>query len=375
MAGIYIHIPFCLKKCNYCDFYSNTNLEIAQKLVESEVEELGFRKDYLRNERIDTIYFGGGTPSVLKIEWVAILLSAVYEYFQVNENCEVTFECNPDDLTTDYLSGLNNIGINRISLGVQSFDDDALKFLGRRHSAAQATDAISKSLQDGFKNISIDLIFGVPGLSFENYKHTLKIAIESGVQHISAYQLTYEEGTLLYKRLINKKIQETGEEESIQQFDYTIEYLNHNGFYQYEVSNYAREGFRSRHNWLYWSNGLYLGIGPSAHSYDGETRQWNIGNNRDYMNGILLKDGYFRIESLTEIDRYNEYVLTSLRTSQGVSGDYVVRTFDISIYKHFIKIISDLVDQEFVNFNSGSYILSKKGIFILDLLVRKLSYS
>jgi oxygen-independent coproporphyrinogen-3 oxidase len=374
MAGIYIHIPFCKKKCSYCDFYSNTNLGILKDLINAEVDELILRKDYLRQEDIDTVYFGGGTPSVLNHDQVEVLLKAVYDNFKVNDNSEITFECNPDDLTKEYLAGLKHLGINRISIGVQSFYDEALKFLGRRHSSDQAKNSVIQSIHEGFRNVSIDLIFGIPGVSFEKYKESLHQAIDLGIQHISAYQLTFEENTLLYKMLNSNTISEIDEEEVIKQFEYTINYLNSNGFYQYEVSNYAREGFMSRHNWLYWSNGLYLGVGPSAHSYDGEMRQWNTSSNMRYVQQVMSGVSHFTIEQLSEMDRFNEYILTGLRTSKGVSYNYIRKYFNEKISTHFIKVIKDFVDQSLINKIGETYTVSMKGINILDFIIRKLNY-
>ena len=374
MAGIYIHIPFCKKKCSYCDFYSNANLGISTAMINSEIAEMQLRKDYLKDEIISSIYFGGGTPSVLSLEQVNVLMNSIFLFFMVLDDCEITFECNPDDLSIAYLEGLRKLGINRISVGVQSFDDSILKFLNRRHNSSQVRDVIKLAKETGFKNISIDLMYGIPGMSFDCYKESLLEGINSGVQHISAYHLNIEKNTLLHKLLDNNKIEELNEEDSIQQFDYTIEKLEEHGFRQYEVSNYSREGYMSKHNWLYWSNISYLGIGPSAHSYDGETRQWNISDNHDYMKGMQLKEGYFRIERLTEIDKYNEYILTALRTSHGVSLDYVFCTFNKDIYVHFRKIINELGDGDFMNFSNRTYALNKKGFFILDFLIRKFYY-
>lgn len=374
MAGIYLHIPFCKQKCSYCDFYSNTNLGISQALINSEIEELKLRQEYLRNETVSTIYFGGGTPSVLTLYQVEQLLKAEYDNFNVLNECEITFECNPDDLTFEYLKRLRQIGINRISIGVQSFNDEVLNFLNRRHSSAQASLVINQAKEAGFGNISIDLMFGIPGMSFESYRETLSKAIQSGVQHISAYQLTFEENTLLYKQLTTNKIQEIEEEESIKLLDYTIEKLNEFGFKQYEVSNYARAGFESRHNSNYWANISYLGIGPSAHSYDGKTRQWNISNSTAYIKEIELGKEYFNSEVLTEVDQYNEYIMTRLRTTLGVSVNYVVNTFNKNIITHFLKNIKEIVDDGFMICDDDRYSLNRKGFFILDFLVKKIYY-
>jgi oxygen-independent coproporphyrinogen III oxidase len=374
MAGIYLHIPFCMKKCNYCDFYSNSNFGIVPDILKAEKNELELRHKYLKNENIDTIYFGGGTPSILNHEQIENLLKAIYKNFSVNDGCEITFECNPDDLKNGYLSALKSLGINRISIGVQSFNDEALKFLGRRHTAEQAKNAIIGSLQEGFTNISIDLIFGIPGVSFENYKMSLQQAINLGVPHISAYQLTIEEKSILYKRLINNIIHQNTEEEIIEQFEYTMNFLKTQGFQQYEVSNYARDGFMSRHNWLYWSNGHYIGVGPSAHSYNGESRQWNISNNPEYIKRIEEKDSYFTVEQLSEIDQFNEYLLTGLRTSKGVSLDYIKQFFGERLASHFIRKITGFVDGSLIKRIGNNFSVSIKGITILDFMLKELIY-
>jgi oxygen-independent coproporphyrinogen III oxidase len=375
MAGIYLHIPFCKQKCSYCDFYSNTNVGIAPALIEAEKKELVERKKYLKNEHVKTIYFGGGTPSVLKLRQVEQLLSVIYENFNVLKDAEITFECNPDDLNIEYLVGLKTLGINRVSIGVQSFNDDVLKFLNRRHSAEQAGIVIEASKDAGFDNISIDLMFGIPGMSFESYQESLLKGINAGVQHLSVYQLTFEENTLLYKRLVNKKITEIDEEECIRQFDYTIEKLKEYGFRQYEISNYANQGFESKHNTLYWSNENYLGIGPAAHSYDGGARQWNAADSNKYLKGISNGENYFDVETLTETDKYNEYVLTGLRTARGISAHYVQNTFNQSINAHFLKVVNNIVKDGFMDNSEGFYTLRKNGIFILDFMVRKLYFN
>jgi len=372
MAGIYFHIPFCKKKCSYCDFYSNTNFGILRLLINAEIKELTLRKDYLKNEIVHTIYFGGGTPSILTIDQIDLLLKAVYDNFIVSTECEITFECSPDDLTIEYLTGLRKTGVNRISIGVQSFNDQVLKFLSRRHSASQASKVIDYAIKAGFDNISVDIMFGIPRMTFESYKETLSKLINSGIQHISAYQLTFEERTLLYKRLISNKIQEISEEESIQQFDFTIDTLEKHGFLPYEVSNYAKAGFESKHNCNYWDNVNYLGIGPSAHSYDGNTRQWNVSNTVLYCKGVDMKDGYYDREFLTENDRYNEYIMTKLRTARGVSENYVMNTFNKKIQQHFLKQLNELIDEGFINCNEDSLALKRKGIFILNLLINRL---
>ncbi len=374
MAGIYLHIPFCKRKCSYCDFYSNTNFDISNELISAEAVELRLRRDYLNQEGIKSIYFGGGTPSVLGLNKVNLLLSSIYSNYEVNCDCEITFECNPDDLSGNYLDGLRNLGINRLSIGIQSFSDNVLKFLGRRHSAEQAKNAVLEAKMKGFDNISVDLIFGIPGSSFENYKQSLQEAVNLDVQHISAYQLTFEEKTLLYKLLVNNKIEEINEEDSIQQFNYTIKFLKDHGFCQYEVSNYTKDGFGSRHNSLYWTNGLYLGIGPAAHSYNGYSRQWNIANSKKYIKNVNEGFDFYSIENLTEGDLFNEYILTRFRTSEGVSFDYIKNYFNEKISSHFLREIDNFEKDSFVNKIEGNYKLTHKGLNILDFIVRKISY-
>lgn len=374
MAGIYLHTPFCKKKCNYCDFYSDTKIKNIKAVIDSEIKELELKKNYLKHECIESIYLGGGTPSLLKINFIKALLEAINKNYLINNDCEITFECNPDDITRNYLSELKQSGINRISMGVQSFNNNALKFLGRRHSAEQAENAIITTLNEGFKNVSVDLIFGIPGLSFDNYVISLQTAVNFHIQHISAYQLTYEENTLLHKRLFNNEFTEVKEDIIIEQFDYTIDFLTRNGFRQYEVSNYAREGFMSRHNWLYWNNGKYLGVGPSAHSYDGKSRQWNNSDNLKYIWQINSGEHYYQIEILSEIDMYNEYILTGLRTSKGISLNYIRKCFNKNLSAHFSNIIKDFVEDSLINKTGDNYIISTRGINILDFIIKKLSY-
>ena len=375
MAGIYIHIPFCKKKCSYCDFFSNTRIEQIQSVVDAEVREIELRSDYLKGESIGSIYFGGGSPSMLSLQLVERLMHAIYKYYNVLDGSEVTFECNPDDLTLSYLQGLRDLGINRISIGVQSFDDEILAFLNRRHNAIQAEKAIELTKEAGFKEISIDLMFGLPGMSSEKYIAGLEKGISFNLGHISAYHLNIEPNTVLYKKLNNKVFKELSEDESIFQFAHTIEKLKESGYNHYEVSNYARDGHESRHNWLYWKGEKYIGIGPSAHSYDKTTRQWNISNTNSYIKGIEQNMNYFERENLSESDKYNEYILTAIRTSNGISANYILNNYNRDICNHFIKTLQ-IVEKEgyIINVFKDIWALERKGIFILDLIVKKFYY-
>lgn len=372
MAGIYFHIPFCRKKCNYCDFYSKRESGGTEYLVRSEIAELISRKDYPGDEMIDTIYFGGGTPSLLNISQINDILTAVYQNFDVSDECEITFEANPDDLTEDYLSLLRQCNINRLSIGIQSFNDDILKFLGRRHDSSKIEQIIDHARKAGFSNISGDLIFAIPGMDFETYLDSLNKMVNLNLEHISAYSLTIEKGTYFYKLVQNSKLTEVSDEEMLRQFNTTMDVLGANGFVQYEISNYAREGFFSRHNSSYWNNKNYLGIGPSAHSYNQVSRQWNVSNTAKYCNHVMNGAPYFEIEYLTQYDRFNEYLITGLRMKKGISLNYMINNFDTGIIKQFQKEAEKLYESELINNTSGHIVLTRKGMSVADYIIRQL---
>jgi oxygen-independent coproporphyrinogen-3 oxidase len=375
MAGIYIHVPFCKRKCYYCDFYSTANVAQIDGFITAVKKEMELRTGYLLNENIQSIYFGGGTPSLLSLSQIDFLIRTFRAYFQISPFAEITFECNPDDVSPNYFTGLKEIGINRISLGIQSFDDEILMFLNRRHDSKKAVDAVKWARDAGFENISIDLIFGIPGMSHENYEFSLLKAINLDVEHLSAYSLSIEKGTVLYKKVNKGIVKSVDEETSLHQFDLTIEKLEANSYKHYEVSNYALKGFESKHNWLYWTNGKYIGLGPSAHSYDGKSRQWNFNNTEKYIAAINNGSDFFERENLSEMDLYNEYVLTSLRTCKGISEDYIKSYFDNKFYKHFLKVLNSFNNEGyFVNYDEEKWALNKKGIFIMDYIIRKFSF-
>lgn len=375
MSGIYFHIPFCKKKCSYCDFYSKNDLNGIDELVKYEIKELKLRSDYLDNELVNTIYFGGGTPSLLNINSIQELLNCVRNEYIVSDNCEITFEANPDDLTEDYLNYLFNIGINRLSIGIQSFNDDVLKFLGRRHDSKKLKHIIKIAQQIGFDNISVDVIFGIPGFELSSYLESLSRIFDLNIQHISAYSLTITEGTLLYKRFKNNKLDLIGEDDLLNQFNSTIDELSKHGFIQYEISNYAREGFKSRHNCSYWEDVRYLGIGPSAHSYNKVSRQWNISNTGTYCNNISQQKSFYEIEYLTNNDKFNEYIITGLRTSTGISKIYIFENFDKKIYCYFIDKIDNLFNNNLIFINDDKISLTRNGIFISDYILELLYYT
>ncbi len=318
MAGIYLHVPFCKKKCLYCDFYSvGTKNKILQYPI-LVANELSLRKDFIVNEPIDTIYFGGGTPSLLSPDQIAHILNSIAKAFNISDDSEITIEANPDDITGELLLGYRSVGINRLSLGVQSFIDSELSFLGRRHDAQATQKSIALALNNGFENISIDLIYGIPDSSLENWDYNLKMAFSLNIKHLSCYHLTYESGTPLTRRLKEKKFNEVDESISVQQFNLLKELAEQNSFIHYEVSNLAKEGFYSRHNTAYWNGVHYLGLGPSAHSYNGLRREWNPNSYIEWEIGIESENPAIHSEDIDKQIHLNEILLTHLRTIWGV---------------------------------------------------------
>jgi len=374
MAGVYFHIPFCRQKCNYCDFYSRKDSGGVEDLVKSEIKEIVLRKDYIKGEKVNTIYFGGGTPSLLSIVHLKDLLDSVKDNFEVSSDCEITFEANPDDLTKEYLIALYQTGINRLSVGIQSYNDNILKFLGRRHDNKKLTEIIEFAKKAGFNNISADLIFAIPGMDFEVYMDSLDKISQLGIQHVSAYSLTIEKGTYFYKLLQNNTIGEVSEEEMLRQYNATIDILALHGFAQYEISNYAKEGFKSRHNSSYWEDEMYLGIGPSAHSYDRVSRQWNVSDTKKYCTNISLAVPFWEIEFLTINDKFNEYLITGLRTSLGISLSYVNNNYNDNIIRHFNIEVDKLLKSNLMCYNGDYIVLTRKGMLISDFILRQLYF-
>ncbi len=320
MAGIYIHIPFCERRCAYCDFFSTTRLERRGAYIDALLEELAMRADYLRKEEvIETIYFGGGTPSQLDASAVGRLLDAIGRQYNVKNDAEITLEANPSDLTTDYAGRLLGAGVNRLSIGIQSFQDVLLQTLGRRHDAATAKNSVRMAQESGFRNISIDLMYGLPRQTLTQWQTDLEEAIALGVQHISTYCLSYEKNTLFGKMLAEGKLEEASEELANTMYESTIARLKEAGFHQYEVSNFSLPNYYSRHNSSYWNNVAYIGIGAGAHSYDGKSRQWNVSDIERYMDSIRASVLPCEREILSKNDLYNERVMLSLRTDKGLA--------------------------------------------------------
>lgn len=322
MAGIYFHIPFCKRICAYCDFYKSVELGRVDALVEALGRELEARRDYLGGEAVRTRYFGGGTPSLCTPQALGGLLRRTEELFDCSGVEETTLEANPDDLDARYLDALRREGFDRLSIGVQSLDDDCLRLMNRRHTARQALEALRTAREAGFDNITADLIFGIPGFGGDSLRRTIDGLLAAEVQHISAYHLTVEPDTAFGRRAARGTFAAVDESVSEREFLAVHEALCGAGFEHYEVSNYARPGFRARHNAAYWHGAKYLGVGPAAHSYDGAGRQWNVASVTKYLDGAAAEN-----ETLTETDRYNEYLLTRLRTSDGADVREIVRLF------------------------------------------------
>lgn len=313
MAGLYFHIPFCKRICAYCDFYKSADLRRMDLLTAAMHCEMDLRRDYLGEESVTTRYFGGGTPSLCTPETIHGLLAHAAVLFDCSQVVETTLEANPDDLTDEYLSALRDAGVNRLSIGIQSFDDDCLKLMNRRHTSAQAIHAVQVAQRSGFDNITVDLIFGVPGFGGESLRRSLDTTLQLGVQHISAYHLTIEPNTVFGRRVARGEFSPVEESISEEEFLLVHDTLTKAGYEHYEVSNYALPGFRARHNAAYWHGVKYLGIGPAAHSFDGEERHWSVSDVERYISGASCE-----CEQLTTRDRFNEYLMTRLRTSEGI---------------------------------------------------------
>ena len=327
MAGIYVHIPFCKKACHYCDFHFTTTQYYRDEIIKQLANEIEQRKNYLTERTLNTIYFGGGTPSILNEEELNLLMKSIHKNFSVAEKAEITLEANPDDLSIEKLLMLKKTGINRLSIGVQSFRDEDLKWMNRAHDAIHAKQAVINAASAGFNNISIDLIYGLPTSKLADWKKNLEEAVTLPVQHLSCYCLTVEDNTALHHFIKKGKVIEKKDEVSSEEFLMANEFLTGNDFEHYEISNYGLRNFHSRHNSSYWDNEPYLGIGPSAHSYNGISRQWNVANNIQYLNS--MKDGklLFEKEELSIEQQFNEYLMTRLRTSSGISMEYIESVF------------------------------------------------
>lgn len=374
MAGIYIHIPFCKQRCNYCAFYSSTLYNIKEEYTNAVCQELRMRKEYTGNNTIATIYFGGGTPSTLSAEQLHKICDTIYSTYNIAETPEVTIECNPDDLTPQFLEQLRRLPFNRISMGVQSFNDTQLKCLGRRHTAEGARQAVANARAAGYSNISIDLMFALPGSTAEDWQHDLESAIKLKPEHLSAYNLMYEEGTPLYRALQRGDFEELSEDENVTQFRMLITAMKNAGYRHYEISNFALPGRESRHNSSYWNDTPYIGCGAAAHSYNGTSREWNIADIKAYIEGINSGKRNFEIEHLTEEEHYNDTILTRLRTAEGLPLKWMKEKFSKKLNTYMLRAAEKEVALGNLKEEDGNLSLTEKGIFISDAVIRELIY-
>ncbi|NND31770.1 MAG: radical SAM family heme chaperone HemW [Saprospiraceae bacterium] len=356
MAGLYVHVPFCKQACSYCNFHFSTNLNGIDRLVDALLKELTLRNDYLNGHHIESIYLGGGTPSLLNEGQLNKIISAISQVFTVVRTAEITLEANPDDLDNDKLRMLAASPVNRLSIGVQSFRDQDLSFMHRAHNASQALASIENSLKFGFENLSVDLIYGIPGLSMNDWRNNLGSLVALGVPHWSCYSLTIEPQTLLSHLIQKKKVAPVQDEIVERHFLALIEFAAKYGYDHYEISNFSKPMYVARHNVNYWRQKPYLGLGPSAHSFDGKSRSWNVANNARYLREIEESSLPLTTEVLTPDQRYNEYVMTGLRTKWGCNGKDLV-VFGSHYESHFLN--------QLIPFKNQGWLVEKDGVFTL----------
>ena len=366
MAAVYFHIPFCKQACHYCNFHFSTSLKHKTSILEAMLVELDLRKQELPSESIiNSIYFGGGTPSLLFSDDIKSLIERVNAHFIISDDVEITLEMNPDDYRANYLEELKLVGVNRLSVGIQSFHEEELKLMNRAHNAEEAF-RILKKIDMLFDNFSLDLIYGLPKSNLKSWKKNIEYALQFNPKHISSYVLTVEPKTVLNHQVEKNEVEVLGEEGVLAQFNYLVNRLENEGFDHYELSSFGKPGFRSVNNSAYWSGKSYLGIGPSAHSFDGLTRSWNVSNNNKYLKGISSKEPLIEREVLTKADRYNEYLMTGLRTENGVSLDYIHENFG-SHFKELLEKEAQVQIASQVLFWDGDTLkVTRESMFLVD---------
>ena len=372
MAGIYLHIPFCKQACHYCDFHFSTNTKLKSNVIQAIKKEIFLQKGYLESESISSIYLGGGTPSILSASELESILHSIREHFDIEEACEITLEGNPDDLNLAKLKEIKEIGINRLSIGIQSFHDEHLKFMNRSHNAEEAKSVLENARKLGFKNISLDLIYGISSPSHEVWLDDLKQVMKYQPEHLSAYCLTIEEKTVFGKWKKQKKLKEVEEDFAAEQFNSLLEACQANNYEQYEISNFSKKGFHSRHNSNYWKQVKYLGIGPSAHSYNGTSRQFNLSNNSKYIQALEQNKIPSELIELDKSEQINEYILTSLRTVWGTDLAYLRQKYEFDLLtakKHHLELLEK---NDFISLTNKTIKLQKKGKLLADKIASDL---
>lgn len=371
MSGIYIHIPFCKQACHYCDFHFSTSMKKKDEMVLALAKEIELRKNEFENDVVETIYFGGGTPSILEISDIKLLIDAVYKHFDVIENPEITVEANPDDLSPslsfrrNLFEELKAIGVNRLSIGIQSFFEDDLKLMNRAHNSEEAKKCLEFATQY-FDNISIDLIYGMPNMSNEKWLQNIETALSFNVPHISSYALTVEPKTALKKLIQTGKIDEPRDEVAQEHFQILVDKLSENGFIHYELSNFGKENYFSKNNSAYWLGKKYIGIGPSAHSFNGTSRSWNVSYNAIYLKSIAENQLPSETEILSKNDRYNEYIMTGLRTIWGISLERIEKEFGTDFLEYLLKQSEKFIADDLLYLDEKILKATQKGKFLCD---------
>lgn len=374
MAGIYLHIPFCRQACHYCDFHFSTNAAIQPQLVEAMAKEIVLRTDYLEGKPLETVYFGGGTPSLLEAKELELLMSTLRDTHNLLPESEITLEANPDDITVDKLQAWRSLGINRLSIGIQSFDDLVLKYLNRVHCSATATRSIERARAAGFENFSIDMMYAIPGQRIEDWEENLNQAVALNPPHISAYTLTIEEKTVFGSWTARGKMKAVDERAAAEQLETLMEKLSTAGYRQYEISNFAYPGYESRHNSSYWSGLPYLGIGPSAHSYNLETRQFNVASNHLYIRALREEKIPAETEVLTKRDHVNEYILTTLRTDLGCNLHLLKQRYGYDLLADYGSYLTELRRHQLVTLQDQFLRLTPSGRLLADKISSDLFY-
>ncbi|MFD1166075.1 radical SAM family heme chaperone HemW [Sphingobacterium daejeonense] len=369
----YFHIPFCKQSCHYCDFHFSTSLKYKEELLDAMMKEIELRASYLVDKKVESLYFGGGTPSILEAKEIDQLIGQVAKYFEISSGSEITLEANPDDLDKKKVRDLRNTEINRFSIGIQSFYEEDLKWMNRAHNSEEARSSIMRVQDSGFENITCDLIYGFPLLTNTKWKGNMQQLIDLDVPHISSYSLTVERKTALAHMINKGRTPALNEEQSAEQMLMLIDTLTSNGYEHYEISNFAKPDRYARHNSNYWKGKSYLGIGPSAHSFNGTSRSWNIANNALYIKGILAKELPLETEQLSKNDRFNEYVMTSLRTKWGIDIKYVEREFGSDYLNSLLENIEEYEYKKDVNISDqGIITLTPTGKLLADQIASEL---
>lgn len=376
MAGIYIHIPFCRQACNYCNFHFSTSLHYKNEWVTALLNEVRLQKEnnYLQGATIETIYFGGGTPSLLSIEELNSIIHALQEQFTINPKAEITLEANPDDVTDEKLIGWKQTGINRLSIGIQSLFDEDLQWMNRAHTAGDAKQVITKARAAGFENFTVDLIYGTPGLTDERWQQNIDWVVQQGITHLSCYALTVEPKTLLDKLIRNHQKQDVDASQQSRQFVQLMNSMEAAGFEHYEISNFAKPGHRSKHNSSYWHGVSYLGLGPSAHSFNGSSRQWNVANNQQYIQSLKENSIPFEKEELTTTQQLNEYIMTSLRLLEGCDLNVVEEKFGANKKQTLLRESERFLHLQWMKQENNQLILTKEGKLFADRIAGELFF-